>query len=479
MAVSKREGAAATREQLSWRTQQGHPTPRCGGTQTWEEAGAVALEGAGPGEGRASEHRPDAPMLQRQRRFPRRLGDQSLIRMQADRAHRIQERAYSRKFRLVLAGAGSWSHLVAFVPERSAPFLPFRMPAIVLCPEMPPAEVLDVLELQTTDDELAVLIGSISDRGNLLTAGIAKSSIVVCLGHGQHTAASESSAALLDSDVVTLYRIVSQLAPPTCDMVFEFRRARSFRLLPREKGPAEEVRRTPTLATPQRQAGFRRGLDWLPGEPEPAHLDPRFASGRAFAPQVLGALFARSFHTPGILEVMEALVTHRAEATRAGELAELIWLVKLWPECAGQTCGDLFCARLFDAMHPAILLGKGSHEGAKLFALRASRSSFLLPLLLVLLFSLWGGGARARSCSRFALRGARSAKLGALAWASAGAATGAPRWATAASCGRPPRRRRASSAATRSTSWRTRTLAGWPTRRTCCRTRQLALPAFC
>ncbi|CAK0825604.1 unnamed protein product, partial [Prorocentrum cordatum] len=45
---------------------------------------------------------------------------------------------------------------------------------------------------------------------------------------------------------------------------------------------------------------------------------------------------------------------------------------------------------------------KGSLEGAKLFALRASRSSFLLPLLLVLLFSLWEGGARARSYSRFA-----------------------------------------------------------------------------
>mmetsp|Transcript_4612 Transcript_4612/g.11642 ORF Transcript_4612/g.11642 Transcript_4612/m.11642 type:complete len:472 (-) Transcript_4612:130-1545(-) len=356
MAVSKREGAAATREQLSWRTQQGHPTPRCGGTQTWEEAGAVALEGAGPGEGRASEHRPDAPMLQRQRRFPRRLGDQSLIRMQADRAHRIQERAYSRKFRLVLAGAGSWSHLVAFVPERSAPFLPFRMPAIVLCPEMPPEGVQDALNMKA-DEELAVLVGNISDRRDLLVAGIDKSSIVVCLGHGQHTAASESSAALLDSDVVTLYRIVSQLAPPTCDMVFEFRRARSFRLLPREKGPAEEVRRTPTLATPQRQAGFRRGLDWLPGEPEPAHLDPRFASGRAFAPQVLGALFARSFHTPGILEVMEALVTHRAEAEGRDEVAELVWLVKLWPEYAGKTYGDLFCARLSDAMHPAILLG--------------------------------------------------------------------------------------------------------------------------
>ena len=42
-------------------------------------------------------------------------------------------------------------------------------------------------------------------------------------------------------------------------------------------------------------------------------------------------------------------------------------------------------------------LSKGSHEGAKLVALRDSRSSFLLHLLLVLLFSPSGGGTRARS----------------------------------------------------------------------------------
>ena len=53
---------------------------------------------------------------------------------------------------------------------------------------------------------------------------------------------------------------------------------------------------------------------------------------------------------------------------------------------------------------------KGSHEGAKLFALRASRSSFRV-LLLVLLFSPGGAAAREREvirASRFAQREARS-----------------------------------------------------------------------
>ncbi|CAK0834054.1 unnamed protein product [Prorocentrum cordatum] len=55
---------------------------------------------------------------------------------------------------------------------------------------------------------------------------------------------------------------------------------------------------------------------------------------------------------------------------------------------------------------------KGSLEGAKLFALRASRSSLLLPLLLVLLFSPFGGAARGREV----IRASRSAKREARSW---------------------------------------------------------------
>ena len=58
---------------------------------------------------------------------------------------------------------------------------------------------------------------------------------------------------------------------------------------------------------------------------------------------------------------------------------------------------------------PALSLAKGSDESAKLLALRASRSSFLPHLLLVLLFSLLGA-AREREvvrASRFAQREAR------------------------------------------------------------------------
>eukprot|EP00959_Pyramimonas_sp_CCMP1952_P002670 55059-Pyramimonas_sp.AAC.1 len=51
---------------------------------------------------------------------------------------------------------------------------------------------------------------------------------------------------------------------------------------------------------------------------------------------------------------------------------------------------------------------QGSREGAKLLALRGPR--FFSPFLLVLIFSLWGGGgARARSDSRFSRSANREA----------------------------------------------------------------------
>ena len=53
-------------------------------------------------------------------------------------------------------------------------------------------------------------------------------------------------------------------------------------------------------------------------------------------------------------------------------------------------------------------LGKGSGEGAKLFALRGSRSSLLVLIPRPPLLPWGGGGARARSYSRFAQREARS-----------------------------------------------------------------------
>ena len=68
---------------------------------------------------------------------------------------------------------------------------------------------------------------------------------------------------------------------------------------------------------------------------------------------------------------------------------------------------------LFLRCNCCLLLLKGSHECAKLVALRASRSSFLLVLLLVLLSSPLGG--RRGSAKLVALRAARCAKSGAIA----------------------------------------------------------------
>ncbi|CAK0840825.1 unnamed protein product, partial [Prorocentrum cordatum] len=68
------------------------------------------------------------------------------------------------------------------------------------------------------------------------------------------------------------------------------------------------------------------------------HLDSRFASGEVFTAQPLGCLFAQAFHTPGALEVMQALIV----PDETDEHAKLPWQVRLRPDQVGATYGTAF-----------------------------------------------------------------------------------------------------------------------------------------
>ncbi|CAK0856840.1 unnamed protein product [Prorocentrum cordatum] len=75
--------------------------------------------------------------------------------------------------------------------------------------------------------------------------------------------------------------------------------------------------------------------------------------------------------------------------------------------CASESWSEGAPGEVREVAVPFRLSPQGLQRGREI--IRASRASFLLLLLLLLLlFSLWGGGARARSYSRFAQREARS-----------------------------------------------------------------------
>merc|ERR1712151_85083 len=82
-------------------------------------------------------------------------------------------------------------------------------------------------------------------------------------------------------------------------------------------------------------------------------LDPRYASGQIFTPQVLGSLLAHAFYTPGIVEVMQALITPDAEDANCN----VPWQVHLSPEYHGLTYGELVPALTQDWATPLLPFG--------------------------------------------------------------------------------------------------------------------------
>merc|ERR1711988_702438 len=86
--------------------------------------------------------------------------------------------------------------------------------------------------------------------------------------------------------------------------IFEFRLTQNMSLLqraaPEEPGGKQELRHSIVrLELPKAQPVM---------EDDKAYLDPKYASGQIFTPQVLGGLIGLAYHTPGLLEVMSALM---------------------------------------------------------------------------------------------------------------------------------------------------------------------------
>merc|ERR1719335_550680 len=78
---------------------------------------------------------------------------------------------------------------------------------------------------------------------------------------------------------------------------------------------------------------------------EVTHLcDPRFAAGQIFTATVLGSLLGRAFHTPGTLEVIQALVN----PDDACDDSIFPWQVYPQPQYIGMSYGEVFSSLIHD-----------------------------------------------------------------------------------------------------------------------------------
>jgi hypothetical protein len=288
-----------------------------------------------------------------------------LVSTLAIRAADIKARAPGVPSVLLLAQK-SWSSAVSFVRQSRAGYLPFDMPIVVLCPKVPHKDVAEALDLGG-DTNLGAVRGSASLASDLLRSGACECSTIVCVGQEAEDEAylGGELIAMLDADVVMLQRMLERVGLADKPVILEFKRAQNMQLLPRKEpgvasqGKAESARREPEeqpLLDSQSASAPREsqplectaaglGAWWRGHEASQAstvhpafHLDSRFASGEVFTAQPLGCLFAQAFHTPGSLEVMQALIV----PDESDEQAQLPWQVRLRPEQVGATYGAVF-----------------------------------------------------------------------------------------------------------------------------------------
>lgn len=284
----------------------------------------------------------------------------------------IIDEADNHPFTLILNLSGQWHHVAHFIVHSRAEYLPFQMPIIILGMQEPPAEVADQLELVDNDENsIGFVLGSPSWVPDLIRAGVMECSIIVCPSEQATatTATGGERTAMLDADVVVLHRVLETLGVSDKSLILEFKRIHNIRLLPNvspsQGGSVSVHQATEKGSPPQKSGGLRSFLSpafltnlLLGGASDatttlPHWCDPRFASGMIFTQQVLGSLLARAFHTPGIVEVMQALAMPDED-----DLYGIFpWLISLPSRYTGITFGELFSRLVEDSVHPVMPVG--------------------------------------------------------------------------------------------------------------------------
>mmetsp|Transcript_11360 Transcript_11360/g.28623 ORF Transcript_11360/g.28623 Transcript_11360/m.28623 type:complete len:1253 (-) Transcript_11360:74-3832(-) len=239
---------------------------------------------------------------------------------------------------VVLAG-NPWQQMKALLRTLRGDHNPFCVPIIILVHHTPSTEVLN--EMFTSTKRLGVMMtGPLATLNDLARAGMLRARCIM-LYAGNAAEATMHDRRMIDGAGVTMLAAIEgalcEASQSNTYIVLELHRQESVKFM--HRFPLYEEQYNADSGT------------WAHDPMESFTNHPRFASGGIFTASCLGALVARSFYTPGIVELLEAIVLLDDDDDNSYP-----WQVSLPPGFSGKTYGDI----VQDFLHPkkgAICLG--------------------------------------------------------------------------------------------------------------------------
>lgn len=309
-------------------------------------------------------------------------------------AQQIRDNHQHSNFIVFVELCKSWRRVALFLKESRKSWLPQHTPIIILHPSAPPSEIIQDLGLMN-DATIGAVIGSYESVSDLVKAGILEAQVIVCPAPTQIVGSTSDmldveSPSMVDAQSVLLYKMLEGLDVSKHAMtLFEFNQIDNVRLLSKGEEDnqfseaesemlSEEIPMMKTLTHRYErpkdigrcQSAMKAVSDMCkaPRKLKNALLaeapyiptfggtlcgNSKFVSGEVFSPIAMGSMLANAFYTPGIMEVVQALVAPSADRDT------FIWQIHACPETmVGHTFSrcwqDLLSA---DRGGPALALG--------------------------------------------------------------------------------------------------------------------------
>jgi len=217
--------------------------------------------------------------------------ESSLARNDLEKARRKEEAEEAQK--LVMEGGHIlllicqplWQQVINFIRPLRAVYLPSFNPIVVMGPSFPPSEMWDLF------DDVVFVTGSPDKHDDLTKFGAHIADRVVLLAGPPNPNLEERLAdrnAMIANSVLESIFLEQGVDPFS---IFEYTFPENSQILPM----------VPLCSLPA-------GHSLETGSDESSISSPRFASGRIFVPSLFGSLFANSYTTPGIMELVEAMI---------------------------------------------------------------------------------------------------------------------------------------------------------------------------
>lgn len=240
---------------------------------------------------------------------------------------------------LVILAGNPWNQMQALLRTLRGKHLPFQVPIVILSSAAPSNDHL-VSMFKSTPRLGLIQTGKMVGVNDLSRAGMMEARCIM-LYAGNASEAAVSDRRMLDGAGVTMLAAIEGALCETesagTHIVLELHRQESVKFMHR---------------FPLTEDHYSQGSDWKFDPNESFTNHPRFASGSIFTASCLGALVARSFYTPGIVELLENMVL----ADDVREQPAHPWQVALPEGFADKTYGELV-EFLCDPSRGALCLG--------------------------------------------------------------------------------------------------------------------------